>query len=63
MATHTIGSVLLDRLYRLGLRHMFGIPGDYVLSLYELIAQSPHPAHRHYPRRLRRFHSGRLMRG
>jgi TPP-dependent 2-oxoacid decarboxylase len=38
---NTIGSVLLERLYDLGLRHIFGIPGDYVLSLYKLIEQSP----------------------
>src|SRR6478672_13374377 len=37
----TIGSVLLERLYALGLRHIFGIPGDYVLSLYQLIERSP----------------------
>lgn len=37
----TIGSVLLARLYEHGLRHIFGIPGDYVLSLYKLIEQSP----------------------
>ena len=37
----TIGSVLLERLYALGLRHIFGIPGDYVLSLYQLIQRSP----------------------
>lgn len=37
----TIGSILLDRLYGLGLRHIFGIPGDYVLSLYQLIEHSP----------------------
>ena len=37
----TIGSVLLDRLHQLGLRHIFGIPGDYVLKLFELIEQSP----------------------
>ncbi|MGH7230629.1 MAG: alpha-keto acid decarboxylase family protein [Nitrospiraceae bacterium] len=39
--TNTIGSMLLDRLHHLGLRHIFGIPGDYVLSLYELIERSP----------------------
>jgi len=39
--TQTIGSMLLDRLYGLGLRHIFGIPGDYVLTLYKLIEQSP----------------------
>jgi indolepyruvate decarboxylase len=37
----TIGSILLERLYGLGLRHIFGIPGDYVLSLYQLIERSP----------------------
>ncbi len=37
----TIGSTLLDRLHRLGLQHIFGIPGDYVLSLFQLIEESP----------------------
>ncbi|HEX5544791.1 MAG TPA: thiamine pyrophosphate-binding protein [Nitrospira sp.] len=37
----TIGSTVLDRLHRLGVRHIFGIPGDYVLSLYQLIETSP----------------------
>lgn len=37
----TIGSAVLDRLHRLGVRHIFGIPGDYVLSLYQLIESSP----------------------
>jgi len=37
----TIGSVLLERLHHLGLRHIFGIPGDYVLTLYKLIDESP----------------------
>ena len=37
----TIGSAVLDRLYRLGVRHIFGIPGDYVLSLFQLIEASP----------------------
>ena len=37
----TIGSLLLDRLYQLGLRHMFGIPGDYVLTIYKLLESSP----------------------
>ena len=26
----TIGSAVLNRLHRLGVRHIFGIPGDYV---------------------------------
>jgi TPP-dependent 2-oxoacid decarboxylase len=37
----TIGSVLIDRLHQLGVRHIFGIPGDYVLTLYKLIEGSP----------------------
>ena len=37
----TIGSAVLNRLHRLGVRHIFGIPGDYVLSLYQLIEASP----------------------
>jgi indolepyruvate decarboxylase len=40
-ATRTIGSVLIERLHQLGVRHIFGIPGDYVLGLYKLIEQSP----------------------
>jgi indolepyruvate decarboxylase len=37
----TIGSAVLERLHQLGVRHIFGIPGDYVLSLYQLIERSP----------------------
>src|SRR6185436_10160513 len=37
----TIGSAVIDRLHELGVRHIFGIPGDYVLSLYQLIEASP----------------------
>jgi len=40
-SSHTIGSLLLDRLYQLGLKHIFGIPGDYVLTLFKLIEESP----------------------
>ncbi|RMH03187.1 MAG: alpha-keto acid decarboxylase family protein [Nitrospirae bacterium] len=36
----TIGELLLDRLAQLGVRHVFGIPGDYVLTLYKLIENS-----------------------
>ena len=39
--SHTIGTLVLDRLHRLGLKHIFGIPGDYVLSLFQLIEESP----------------------
>jgi indolepyruvate decarboxylase len=37
----SIGSLLLSRLHQLGLNHIFGIPGDYVLTLYQLIEESP----------------------
>ncbi len=37
----TLGGYLLERLHDLGLRHVFGIPGDYVLSLYRMIEESP----------------------
>ena len=37
----TIGSAVINRLHQLGVRHIFGIPGDYVLSLYQLIERSP----------------------
>lgn len=37
----TIGSAVIERLHQLGVRHIFGIPGDYVLSLYQLIDASP----------------------
>jgi indolepyruvate decarboxylase len=33
--------MVLNRLHQLGLQHIFGIPGDYVLSLYRLIEESP----------------------
>ncbi|HEY7531238.1 MAG TPA: thiamine pyrophosphate-binding protein, partial [Nitrospiraceae bacterium] len=37
----TIGSTVIDRMHKLGIRHIFGIPGDYVLSLYKLLETSP----------------------
>src|SRR5512136_3363815 len=36
----SIGEYLIDRLYALGVRHVFGIPGDYVLGFYDLLAKS-----------------------
>ena len=38
----TIGQYLLDRLCALGIKHIFGIPGDYVLRFNQLIEQHPH---------------------
>lgn len=37
----TIGQYLVDRLYALGIRHVFGIPGDYILGLYKVLEESP----------------------
>jgi TPP-dependent 2-oxoacid decarboxylase len=36
----TIGQYLIDRLYALGVRHIFGVPGDYVLGLYKMLESS-----------------------
>src|SRR5436190_6206467 len=36
----SIGEYLIDRLYAYGVRHVFGIPGDYVLGFYELLSKS-----------------------
>ena len=37
----TIGRYLIDRLHALGVEHVFGIPGDYVLGLYKMLEASP----------------------
>jgi indolepyruvate decarboxylase len=37
----TVGRYLIDRLHDLGVDHIFGIPGDYVLTLYKMIEASP----------------------
>jgi TPP-dependent 2-oxoacid decarboxylase len=36
----TIGEYLIDRLRVLGVRHVFGIPGDYVLGFYDQLVAS-----------------------
>jgi indolepyruvate decarboxylase len=36
----SIGEYLIQRLYGHGVRHVFGIPGDYVLGFYDLLAKS-----------------------
>ncbi len=38
--TTTTGSYLIDRLEELGLKHAFGIPGDYVLGFYDQLCKS-----------------------
>ncbi|GBD35413.1 Indole-3-pyruvate decarboxylase [bacterium HR36] len=39
--TLPLGQYLIRRLYDLGARHIFGIPGDYVLGFYKLLENSP----------------------
>ena len=39
--TATIGEYLIQRLHAHGVRHVFGIPGDYVLGFYEQLLHSP----------------------
>ena len=36
----TIGSYLIQRLEETGLKHVFGIPGDYILRFYDLLVKS-----------------------
>src|SRR5687768_198526 len=40
-ASTTISGYLIQRLYDHGVRHVFGIPGDYVLTFYDLLLKSP----------------------
>ncbi|GIW98171.1 MAG: preprotein translocase subunit Tim44 [Pirellulaceae bacterium] len=37
----TIGQYLINRLQDYGIQHVFGIPGDYVLSFYSMLEESP----------------------
>ncbi|HYE37298.1 alpha-keto acid decarboxylase family protein [Methylocaldum sp.] len=37
----SIGQYLLKRLYDAGVKHIFGVPGDYVLGFYDLMVKSP----------------------
>jgi indolepyruvate decarboxylase len=41
LSTPTVGRYLIDRLHDLGVAHIFGIPGDYVLTLFKMIEASP----------------------
>src|SRR5688572_23621476 len=40
-AATTIGQYLIARLHAHGVRHVFGIPGDYVLTFYDQLQRSP----------------------
>ena len=37
----SVGEYLIQRLYAHGVRHVFGIPGDYVLGFYDQLLRSP----------------------
>lgn len=37
----TVGTYLVERLREVGVRHVFGVPGDYVLGLMDRIVDSP----------------------
>ncbi len=38
---NTVGEYLAQRLHSLGLKHIFGVPGDYVLGLMDVLLKSP----------------------
>jgi TPP-dependent 2-oxoacid decarboxylase len=38
--TQNVGSYLIQRLYDHGVRHIFGVPGDFVLGFYQQLMQS-----------------------
>lgn len=38
--SNTIGSYLIERVYKLGVRHIFGVPGDFILGFDKLIEES-----------------------
>src|SRR6266704_3031573 len=40
MKAPSIGQYLIDQLHAHGVRHVFGIPGDYVLGFYDLLSKS-----------------------
>ena len=37
----TVGGYLIHRLHELGVKHVFGVPGDYVLGFYDQMVASP----------------------
>jgi indolepyruvate decarboxylase len=37
----SIGSYLIEQLVARGVRHVFGVPGDYVLGLFKALSDSP----------------------
>jgi TPP-dependent 2-oxoacid decarboxylase len=41
MPSRLIGDYLIERLHKLGVRHVFGVPGDYVLGFFDKLQKSP----------------------
>jgi indolepyruvate decarboxylase len=41
MTKQNVGTLLIHELHRRGVRHIFGIPGDYILGFYSLLEKSP----------------------
>jgi indolepyruvate decarboxylase len=39
--TISVGQYLVRRLEEVGAKHVFGVPGDYVLAFYDLLSRSP----------------------
>ncbi len=39
-SNQNVGGYLIQRLYDNGVRHMFGVPGDFVLGFYQELIQS-----------------------
>jgi alpha-keto-acid decarboxylase len=37
---NTVSSFLVQQLYDLGVRYVFGVPGDYVLGFYQYLNES-----------------------
>src|SRR5262245_9551233 len=37
----SIGGYLIRRLQECGIRHVFGVPGDYILAFYSMLDKSP----------------------
>src|ERR671936_2143026 len=39
--SQSIGTYLIQRLHAYGVRHVFGVPGDYVLGFFQQLVESP----------------------
>ena len=40
-ANYSVSNYLVDRLYEIGIKHLFGVPGDYVLDFLDHVVSSP----------------------